>query len=1323
MSGLFGSAKSGSGDAITGLQVGTSSYGVVLPLVFGATRIGPNTAWMPHEFWKGWHDDNGAGKGGGGGDGTLNHFSQGVMLAICEGPIPGLGRVWRDKEVFSSLSQVKLGSPFSLFLGARPQSPWSFLASGSLTDSRNFTATVSVGTTSITIADPWFSDADPSAVTVVSGYNVTQQYSVQSFQTVTISTPLTRVTGTPGAGQFQLVGQIVNLGTLPGPAGDKQVVVSYGLNVPYSKWALGYGGTTYVASAGLDLGSSNALKNFSFEPLGLLSGGIVTDVNPADVVNVFLTNAVYGAGWDTARVDAVNGLDGTAASGFQRYCAQSGLLLSPAFTEQKAALEHLSWVLEASNAEPLWANGKLSIIPMAEAQIGTFVPVTSPQYDLTPDHFLGEDGGAVEVENQSSADVLNIFPVEYLERNPTADPVTGAPADPAAPYNVCTVEEPEAADSSLNGEKRAPAASLHCITTGAVAQAISRIKAQRSVYYESKTYRFSLGARFSMLEPTDLITLTDSNMGLDHVTVRIRTIEEDENGDLHVEAEPWLGTPHPTLHATQTPDGGGAKVNAYPYSANPPIMVMLPAAMTSGPTIAIGTSGASKDWGGAEVWTSWDGSSFAYAGDVRPCVHGRLTSALAAGAPLDTTGTLQVDLSLSSGQLPSATAGDRDGFVTACWVDGEVVSYATSALVSGYTYNLTSLRRGAYGTVSGAHLAGSSFLRLNSNVLQVPIPASRAGGTLYVKLASFNLTRSAMQDISSVPVYAYAIPASATAPDVLSLPIKISWDQFDVGDWSLGTAAGKLSLQSGAVLGGNVLRCAGGELWMTTRRNLPVDAAKVYKLHVRYRQVSDPVTGHKYFTAGLAGVAADGITLVDKTGGTTLTAQHFYPDSVQNVANDGWHDYVAYWYGLAATGTNGGTSSAAAGQLQTNVRYVRPLLAFNVGGGDSTIEVDSLDLEEVSQAEDLADGAVTLPKLSVGYGMNILSNGDFCAPSATSAPSGWTFTSASYGTNGVQGINLADVWTLGGNSADISNSQSRNTAWIHQLTGPTSPSNYQVIYSGLIPVEVGQNYMASVYSGGRRCKVTVLLRFTNAAGTGILDCGNGATAASANDRELDGGASLASFKRIYCSGVAPTGAAFVYFELLKYDTAAGQTDSWGFFCRAQLEPVGPNVTTPSPWSSAGRTIIDGSGIVTASLTADKISAISLTADKITIGSTTVTNLWFGQVSPYLGYLNWTGSLIAWSGLGNVGSPSMSGNDLVLPFTLPAGWSTSTALVTASATPHADGTSVAYVKLLVSTSNVHVQLFNSSNTQLDPRTTAGIVFLQIFAADSGRNVFG
>jgi hypothetical protein len=206
-----------------------------------------------------------------------------------------------------------------------------------------------------------------------------------------------------------------------------------------------------------------------------------------------------------------------------------------------------------------------------------------------------------------------------------------------------------------------------------------------------------------------------------------------------------------------------------PGNTNPPIIFEPPPALTGGATEVwlIATGGA--NWGGAQVWISSDGNSYALAGTVyRGGRQGALTASLPSHADPDTTNPLAVDLTQSQGQLLSGTTADADNYVTLCFCDGELLSYETATLTAPYHYSLTYLRRGAYGTSIGTHASGSSFARFGPNdpsLFKYTYTAGFVGQTVYVKLPAFNIFGQASQSLAGLTADTYTLTgAGAVTP-------------------------------------------------------------------------------------------------------------------------------------------------------------------------------------------------------------------------------------------------------------------------------------------------------------------------------------------------------------------------------------------------------------------------------------------------------------------------------------------------------------------------------------------------------------------------------
>ena len=86
------------------------------------------------------------------------------------------------------------------------------------------------------------------------------------------------------------------------------------------------------------------------------------------------------------------------------------------------------------------------------------------------------------------------------------------------------------------GLRSEPSVQTHEFTNPISAKISAQLQLQRKTYIRN-TYKWKLGWRYSLLEPMDIVLLTDAALGLSGAAVRITQIDEDDNGELTVTAE------------------------------------------------------------------------------------------------------------------------------------------------------------------------------------------------------------------------------------------------------------------------------------------------------------------------------------------------------------------------------------------------------------------------------------------------------------------------------------------------------------------------------------------------------------------------------------------------------------------------------------------------------------------------------------------------------------------------------------------------------------------------------------------------------------------
>nr|DAS16749.1 MAG TPA: tail protein [Caudoviricetes sp.] len=659
-------------ERILSLQVQQSSQGLTLPVIYGRTRVAGNLIWYGDFVTIENKTTTQQGGKGGGGVKQVDiayTYEAAVMLALCEGEIQGVGRIWRDKEKFDSLAQLRL----TLMRGGDEQPLWTHLAQAKHTDQ-----------------------------------------------------------------------------------------------------ALNYSGTAYLCSPNYELTKSAQIYQHNFEVIGKLGySGNIPDANPREIIRDLLTSQRYGCGFP---VDSIGDTDR-----YSNYCRAVGIFLSPAYTEQGEAQRNISELLEQTNSAAVFSQGRLKIVPYGDGNYSgngaVYVADNKAIYDLTDDDFIvsgAED--PVNVERKTNADAFNQIQVEYLNRDND--------------YNVAIAEVKDQANIEQYGLRPKDAVKMHGICDGKVAQKVAQQLLQRALYVRNE-YEFKLGWKYCLLEPMDIVTLTDAGLGLDKTPVRITEIEEDEEGVLSVKAEDYpLGVHTVSEYPTQPSLGYSADYNVSPGNAHAPVIFEAPLQLTGGePQIWMATAGGDM-WGGAEVWVSTDGDSYTRVGAVNHKARfGSLTAALPSGAVFDHTNTLSVEI--SAGQMTGGTEQDSRDLLTLCYVDGEFLAYANAELKGVGRYTLGNLTRGAYGSAIDTHAAGSKFARIDEALFKYTVPRNWIGRTVWVKLVSYNVFSGGIQDLASVPAYSYTIKGAPlgqiqnlrlTSSWAYGKEAVIAWDKLDGAD-------------------------------------------------------------------------------------------------------------------------------------------------------------------------------------------------------------------------------------------------------------------------------------------------------------------------------------------------------------------------------------------------------------------------------------------------------------------------------------------------------------------------------------------------------------
>lgn len=725
-----------------------------------------------------------------------------------------------------------------------------------------------------------------------------------------------------------------------------QTTWSY-LTTKHPTAAIPYQGIATASAAGYDLGASPTLANHTFDVTARLpyAAGTIDDANPADILVDLLTSQHYGAGFPSGKIGSL-----TAMS---NYCVASGLFFSPAYSDQREAREIITSLAKLANCGVFYSEGQLKVVPYGDQTVTgnsvTFTPNVTPLYDLTDEDFIAAKGEPpVRVTRTGQADSPNQLFLEFANR--------------ANQYNYEPVEAKDQASIDLYGLRPMSPVSAHEIADLAVARRVVQQMLQRETYVRNQ-YEFTIGPQYCLLEQMDIVTLTDTVVGLNRTAVRIISIKEADQDRYTIVAEDFpAGTGHAATYGSQVSAAFSINLNADAPATNTPIIFDGPTALTNGnPEVWIAASGPAG-WGGADVWVSLDGTTYRQVGTVvNPARTGVLSANFPSGSDPDTVNSCQVDLSSSLGSLLAGTSSDADNYQTLCYVGGEFIAYSAATLTGTNRYSLgTYIRRGLYGSIA-SHSAGAVFARIDDAVYRLPYDPSLKGKTLYVKLPSINPYAGGRQDVSAATAYTYTIGGQVAPPAPTGLAATaqsgyihleaagIDWTKVDVVEyWASATNDRTVAVKVGEARASvfDHVVASGSTRWYWARTKNGVTPNGTDNVSTWFPNTTTSTVTATSSTAGTGPAGANAVSLQLTRTAVTLAA-----DSSGNVSSfaaangvltvfDGVTDVTASatLSVVASTNATGTVNTAANTPVASQPKGYYQVTALSADTGDITLQ-------------------------------------------------------------------------------------------------------------------------------------------------------------------------------------------------------------------------------------------------------------------------------------------------------------------------------------------------------------------------------------------------
>lgn len=653
---LLGRGNAGQQRAYTGIQLQTSAQGVAVPVYYGTSRQTVNLIW--YKNFRAVQTGSG-GKGGlagaaGKGSGNQYAYYADVILGVGEGPIQDFGQAWASKTP-TTISALGL----TAFLGAYPQAAWGYVTTNYPTEARPYTGLAYLAEASYQLGSAaelpqhtfevygFYSQRSVYTATTIPGapFQVTvgtrtwADGTGHSMWVANVSIPgFVLVGGAPGVGQYSVAAGVYqfNAADTGAPitiqwtgkgqdadpssvANDLLTNANYGVGYParvgeltvYSEASAIPGGLTITVVHSAQFDDNLSVYEAATDTLFTCVAASPGPLQYSFSAGTYTFNAADVGKTVTIAYVALLGL-----VTYQAYALAAGLVVSPAFHTQVAGASALDDLAKFTNSEVVISGGALKLVPRGDTALSangyTYTPPTTVA-DLTDDDFLSNNvsGGAsgavsgsdpVILTRKRVADQKNVVQVECLDRSNQ--------------YNSAVVEATDQAMVDLFNRRTTGSEPGHLFCDTTVAKQSAQLLLQRQGVRNS--YAFVLGPTAVWLDPMDLVTLTDTRMGLSSSDVqRIVSIEEQSDGTLHVTAEEYLtGVGAAASYQFQAGAGYAPNYNADPGSINTPVVIepAVELATNSGLELWAAISGASALWGGADVYVSSDGVTYNFVG-------------------------------------------------------------------------------------------------------------------------------------------------------------------------------------------------------------------------------------------------------------------------------------------------------------------------------------------------------------------------------------------------------------------------------------------------------------------------------------------------------------------------------------------------------------------------------------------------------------------------------------------------------------------------------------------------------------------------------------
>src|ERR1051325_3308416 len=234
-------------------------------------------------------------------------------------------------------------------------------------------------------------------------------------------------------------------------------------------------------------------------------------------------------------------------------------------------------------------------------------------FDLTDDVYLPNQGGGGSSSASTSDDPVIVTRIRQSDQD---NDIQLEFVDRSNQYATAIAEATDQALIDQFRRRFSGSQTAHLFADVTAANVSAQLLLQKE--YVKNTYAVTLPQQYIILDPMDVVTLTDSYLGLVRKPCRVTEMTENDDGSINFSLEEIPeGTGSAAIYSFNTGPGYKPDYGGGPGDVAAPAIFNAPTELGNGlPTVFIAVSNTDVNYGGCNLYVSSDNSTYTLVGTI-----------------------------------------------------------------------------------------------------------------------------------------------------------------------------------------------------------------------------------------------------------------------------------------------------------------------------------------------------------------------------------------------------------------------------------------------------------------------------------------------------------------------------------------------------------------------------------------------------------------------------------------------------------------------------------------------------------------------------------